>query len=92
MTKEVRLSASGMQRVCDHDHSRFSFIVGDHVYECDLFEASFLSPRVSRWLFNDCSASSLFLEVEDEQNVFENFMKLGRGKSMVIGESDEVVA
>ena len=77
MKKEVSLSSAGMQRVCEHDHMRFRFFFGDEEYECGLFEACFLSPRVSRLLLSDSTADSLRVDVEDAENCFEQFLKLG---------------
>ena len=92
LRKEVRLSSSGMQRVCEHDHAKFRFYVGAREYECGIFEACFLSGRVSRLLLSDCTADSLYLDISDDGNVFDDFLKLGCGGSLVLDEDNiEVV-
>ena len=79
LKREVNLSSAEMQRVGEHDLIKFRFFVGDKEYECGLFEASFLWPRVSRLLLSDCTADSLRLDVEAGENYFEQFLELGAG-------------
>ena len=84
--KEIRLSSQGMQQVCEHDQTKFHFLVGDVEYECGLSEACFLSPLVRRLLVSDCTSDSLFLNICDEGHVFEEVMRLGTGESVVIDD------
>ena len=79
--REVKLSSSGMQRVCQHDNRKFRFFVGDREYECGVFEACFLSSRVSRMLLSDCTTDCLRIDVDDCENAFEDFLRLGCGKN-----------
>ena len=65
------LSSEGMQRVLEHDDRKFTFVVGDRKYECNLSQAYFLSPRVSRLLCSDNSVNSVFLDVDDADGYLE---------------------
>ena len=84
----MSLSSAGMQRVCQHEQIKFQFFVGDKEYECGLFEACFLSPRVSRLLLSDSTADSLHLDIKDDEKCFEQFLKLGSGGSITIDDQN----
>ena len=81
------LSSAGMRRVLEHDDRKFTFLVGDRKYKCNVAHACFLSPRVSRLLGGDSSVDRIFLDVDDTDGYFGEVLKLGMGESIYIDDN-----
>jgi len=77
----VVLSSRGLGNISRRDND-FAFVVGSRRYECPSFVAEFLSPLVSRIHAVDDCANELRLNVDDPDDFFQEFLLLGRGKSI----------
>ena len=80
------LSSDGMKRVSEYDKRKFTFIVGDHKYECCVSQACFLSSRVSWLLCSDSSVDSFVLDFDDPDGYFGEVLKLGSGQSVHVDD------
>jgi hypothetical protein len=79
------LSTRGLANVRIGDWSNdFTFIVGDHRYQCRSSVAQFLSPRISTLHWADATADELRLEVEDGDGLFASVLKAARGGRIAV--------
>jgi hypothetical protein len=70
------LSARGLANVAIQDWSKeFTFVVGDHHYQCRSSVAQVLSPRVSNLHRIDATISELRLDVEDGGKFFGSVLE-----------------
>ena len=88
LSGEIRLSSSGMKRVCQQEGKGFLFVVGDKSYQCCVAQACFISPLVSRLVSMDCTVDCLQLEVDDADGLFCDILGLGEGGSMRIDQQN----
>jgi hypothetical protein len=63
-TKQIELSAKGLQNVAALGIRDFGVVVGDSKVECSRLEASFVSPRITAALLNDPTISEFELEID----------------------------
>ena len=84
----VRLSTDGMQRVGKHDWEEFRFLIGGREYKISIFQACFLSEKVSNLVESDRTPNFLYLDVEDEGDCFQDVLSLAEGGSISICESN----
>lgn len=82
---DVSLSAKGLMNIprtiIDHD---YTFIVGSTRYECPLFVACLLSPRISSILVTDPTMREFVIETEDASGYFGEFLSLGWGSTLEV--------
>ena len=85
---ELRLSSAGMERVCQYEREKFVFTVGDKDYECGVSQACFLSGKVSRLLMSDSTAHYMEVDIDDGNDSFEDFLRLGEGYSIKVDDGN----
>jgi hypothetical protein len=85
----VHLSAKGLHNICQKDKG-FTFIVGPRRYDCPLFVAEFLSPRIHDLRSVDNTFDEYEIEIEDPDGHFEGFLSLGSGSTIKITESNRL--
>jgi hypothetical protein len=79
------LSARGLMNVEVQDWSDdFTFIIGDHCYQCRTSVGQFLSPRVCKLRWIDATISELRLEVEDGEELFGSMLEASQGCSIAV--------
>lgn len=66
----------------------FTFKIGKKSYKCNRILASFISPTISQILTTDPLCDTFTIDVEDEQNFFENIMNLINGEIVEINTSN----
>ena len=66
----------------------FVFIVGGKEYHCNKFQASFISPVVTRLLVSDINSSEFIIDLDDKENYFANIMSLLRGDIIQINDEN----
>ena len=66
----------------------FVFIVGGKEYHCNKFQASFISPVVTRLLISDINSSEFIIDLDDKENYFANIMSLLRGDIIQINDEN----
>jgi hypothetical protein len=76
---EFILSCKGLQRTMNIGEGKFEFIVGSKKYECERFQAAFISNKAHQLMLTDSTANSFDLGVEDARGVFEQICLLMRG-------------
>jgi hypothetical protein len=75
--KEVNISARGLDKLrTSRIEKDFTFIVGEHHYNCPWFIAEFLSPRVNDLRSKDVTMNEFLIETEDPGRFFENILSL----------------
>jgi hypothetical protein len=78
------LSFAGLAQVqCLSRPNDFSFSIGGYTYNCPLFSACFISPRVSRLYATDRSIDEFELAADDPHQDFALFISLMRGEPVV---------
>jgi hypothetical protein len=86
--KELNISTRGLGNL---KKSRivndFTFIVGDHHYDCPWFVAEFVSLRVSQLRSIHLTMNEFLIETEDPGNLFEFVVSLGWGSPIFMNES-----
>jgi hypothetical protein len=89
--KEFTLSSDGLKGPASLRIRDFAFIIGGHRFECNRFEASFLSPRVTELLSIDstiCEYEIGITNFDDSINFdsvsFTEFLSLSRGCPFVV--------
>jgi hypothetical protein len=89
---EIGLSAKGLgnlpRNVYEDD---FAFLVGDRVYRCPSFVASFLSPRICRLQTNDPTIREFRIETPDPNEDFERILSLCSGCRLSISGCEAFV-
>jgi hypothetical protein len=84
---EVKLTGNGMANIPRSKiQNDFEFIVGDSHYPYPCFVADFLSPKIGRLQALDPSINDYYLEVNDPQNQFGEFLSLGFGSDIQIDQ------
>lgn len=66
----------------------FTFQLGDKSYQCNKILASFISPTISQILASDPLCNTFTIDVEDNQNLFENIITLIHGDIIEINSSN----
>jgi hypothetical protein len=75
--KEVSIGTRGLRKLrTSRIEKDFTFIVGEHHYNCPWFIAEFLSPRVSDLRSKDVTMNEFVIETKDPGKLFENILSL----------------
>jgi hypothetical protein len=84
----IRAGSGGLAYVLPQSVvNTFSFVVGGERYQCSSAMADFLAPRVSELCGSDATVAELALDVDDPDNFFAQFLKLGDGEEIEVGMS-----
>jgi hypothetical protein len=84
---EVGLSEKGFAHLPRKNYSDdFTFIVGDQLYSCPSFIASFLSPRIGGLLRADPTIDHFVITTEDPSVEFPHFLSLAEGLTVTVTE------
>jgi hypothetical protein len=87
--QEIALSIKGLTRSASLGINNFTFIAGIHRFECNKFEAAFLSPTVTNLLVNDCMLCEYDLgDCDLDSDTFHEFLSICRGSSFVVTDSN----
>ncbi|KAK8893873.1 hypothetical protein M9Y10_022302 [Tritrichomonas musculus] len=68
--------------------NNFTIKIGIKSYECNRVLASFISPVISQILSSDPLCNTFTIDVEDNQNLFDNIMALMNGDTIEINASN----
>jgi len=83
------LSTRGLSFVNSMPYRKdFKFIVGEHAYSCHYIMADFLSPVVAMMHLTDPYITSFAIDIDDNDYLFENVMKLISGESIDINQDN----
>jgi hypothetical protein len=66
----------------------FQFVVGDKVYDCPLFTATFISPRIARFHTFDPTITEYRVQTADPRRQFSQFLSLGYGSTVVMTDEN----
>jgi hypothetical protein len=85
----LTLSTNGLSHVpIKESRNDFEFIVGDATYRCPSLIADFISPKIAALHSIDDTIMSFLIETNDSGGYFGSIVELGRGKSIVLTESN----
>jgi hypothetical protein len=85
--KEMNISARGLRNISKSRIEKdFTFIVGEHHYNCPWFIAEFLSPRVSDLRSKDVTMNEFIIETKDPERLFEDILSIGFGSRICVSE------
>jgi hypothetical protein len=88
----VGLSGRGLRNVKRSFYENdFTFMIGAARYDCPLFIAEFISPKVARILSIDPTIREFYVEEEDPLHEFATILNLGSGCCARITESNSNV-
>jgi hypothetical protein len=84
---EISLSPKGLGNLAKHLYGNdFTFIVGENLYQCPSFIASFLSARICHHQSNDATLRTFSIETADPTHSFEKILQICHGLSFRVGE------
>jgi hypothetical protein len=87
--RKLTLPATALANIAEakmeHD---FTFIVGDHRYDCAWFVADLLSPRIGRLHAIDPTVIEFEIKTSDPGAEFNSFLSLGRGSTVSVTDSN----
>jgi hypothetical protein len=66
---------------------KFRFIVGTETYECPIYVAAFLSPKIAQLRFLDRTTNEFEINTDDRNHLFGNILSLGEGNGFSIDKS-----
>ena len=90
--QNVKLSSRGMRRVAETGEENFRFIIVEgREYDCSVFQACFLSPRVSSLLSMDRSTCCFNVYVDDPDDCFGDIMSVGSGRELIVTERNQAI-
>jgi hypothetical protein len=85
MRSSVHLSSAGLANIpFDSNKQNFEFIVGDIRFRCDRFVCDFLSPKLARLHLFDNTQDYYYVETDDPNHQFGDFLALGFGQPLII--------
>jgi hypothetical protein len=85
---EISLSAKGFRNLPRNVYENdFTFIVGENLYYCPSFVASFLSPRICDLQKKDPTLREFHIETKDPTHLFEKLLEVCYGSSFRVCES-----
>ena len=73
---------NGMKRINSHLEKDFCFVVSGKQFYCSRAQALFLSERVSNLLMTDKTAQFLHVNIECDEDAFENLINLSSGEQI----------
>jgi hypothetical protein len=87
-TEKLTLTSRGLENIPQsQDRNDFTFLVGDVRYSCPSFVAEFLSPKLCSLHETDPTINEFSIETLDPNRHFEDFLRLGLGQSIEVGDS-----
>jgi hypothetical protein len=85
MASTVWLSSEGLASIpFDPNKRDFEFIVGTRSYHCHQFVCDFLSPKLSRIHHCNETHNYYYIETDDQNHQFGDFLALGYGKPLIV--------
>jgi hypothetical protein len=85
--KEVKISTRGLANLKkSHIVNDFTFIVGDHHYNCPWFIAEFISPRVCQHRSIDITMNEFIITPHDPGRLFEFILSIGWGSRIHVNK------
>jgi hypothetical protein len=83
----VLLSPKGLRNIHVKEDG-FTFVVGPRISRCPIYQAEFLSPRVSALRQIDDTITEMNVDVKDGSGFFGEFMKLCPGHALSVSSKD----
>jgi hypothetical protein len=84
----LKLSAKGLRNLQTVDaEGTFRFVVGSETYECPLFVATFLSPKITQLCLLDKTTNEFVIDTKDPNHLFSQILSLGQGCEIVVDKS-----
>ena len=85
------LTAKGLSKTAAPSFEKdFTFIVGNHIYRCTKYGATFISPKVASLFFLDPTFDSFEIDLDDSEYQFKMVERLMYGHSIELnGESSK---
>jgi hypothetical protein len=85
---EISLSTKGLGNLPRNVYeNNFTFIVGDHRYDCPSVIASFLAPRICDLRVQDATLREFYIETADPTELFPKLLSICYGSSYRVCES-----